>query len=703
MRTMFNKEDMSDNIIEMASLPAPDTSSQPHSSNQSALEGPFGSRARHRRCLEEGQAEEPAADSSETSRSGRSRWPVGLPNLRSQAFSDPEKEERYRAASWRMSTPLHLSFTIGNALHTVYICALLFGVPGNPVRPSSLQYALVFGITVPTSIALLAMSFVRPYRWLETRILWNALLAVTSIMVAVTITVRSLFCFFGTEPAKTCLASSRPNTVNLPVYSSLGLLLVLIIAHGNRMVMFIPFLVLLVLLILNAAFPENGSIPAWFGVVFYIGSFFFGILVSTFAERNERVLFDANEQLRKEIQERKVAEEKAAEAERNAERFNRTIWHEIRVPLNVVIQSEGLLESDDDFQRSASPEVLENMARIHSGLNSIQVILNDVLDIKRFSEGRYVVNYQALDYHAIAKDTLWSFAPAFKEKNLTFLNDSDGRVDALRYKVISDPIRLRQLVWNFVSNAIKFTPPYGHITFRTRALREDISSLAPGDRFDILTEVEDDGVGIAEEDQVKLFTDFTQIDPGRLQAGKGSGLGLSICKNIINALGGRYGVRSSLGKGSTFWFILPFEVSAEGKSETPGLSMDSSDKATIGPTLRVLVTDDDVLTATVMRKLLKRLGYEVDVAVNGEDCLQKLASAHYDVLFIDNMMPVMNGYDAILKLRGEGNDIPIISLSGGTDDDMKERLKKLGVHEILMKPSNMQTIANALKRAMTKP
>jgi signal transduction histidine kinase/ActR/RegA family two-component response regulator len=656
--------------------------------------------------LEKGEANEKEmptrilGSSAISQRSRRGIWPVGIPNLRSQAFSDPGKEMRYQAASWQTNVPLYKSFTIGNALHMIYIIALLFGVPGNPVRPSSLQFALVFGMSVPASIGLLSMTFLRPYRRPLTRALWNILLAVVSIMIAMTTTLRSLFCYYGTEPAKTCLSTSRQNTVNLPVYSNLGLLLVLIVAHGDRSVMFVPFVILLILLILNAAFVEGGSIPAWFGVVFYIGAFFFGLLVSTFAERNERVLFDTNEQLREEVRERKAAEEKAAVAERNTARYNAFVLHEIRVPLNVVIQSEGLLESDDDFQKCASPDVLENMARIHSGLNSIQVILNDVLDMKRFSEGRYVVSLQTVDYHAIAKDTLWSFNPAFKEKAFLFENDSDSRVDSLPYKLISDPIRLRQLIWNFVSNAVKFTPMYGHITFRTRASRDDVTSLSPGARFEILTEVEDDGVGISEEDQGRLFTDFTQIDPGRLQAGKGSGLGLAICKNIVNALGGRYGLRSAPGKGSTFWFVLPFEVSAEVKTESGGASLEGSDRVTVGPALRVLVTDDDSLTATVMKKLLGRLGYEVEVAVNGADCLEKLESSHYDVLFIDNMMPVMNGYDAIRRLRGKGNDIPIISLSGGTDDDMKERLKKLGVHEILLKPSNMQTISGALKRAM---
>ena len=164
---------------------------------------------------------------------------------------------------------------------------------------------------------------------------------------------------------------------------------------------------------------------------------------------------------------------------------------------------------------------------------------------------------------------------------------------------------------------------------------------------------------------------------------------MAICKNIATALGGRYGIRSALRKGRTFWFVL-----------MTGLSLEGSDRLTMGSALRVLSPDDNTSTATVMKKLFGRLGYEVDVAVNGADCLDKLASAQYDVLFIDKIMPVMTGYDALMRLRSRKNDIPIISLSDRTDKDMKERLKKLGVHKILLKPFNMHTVYGAVKRAM---
>jgi signal transduction histidine kinase/CheY-like chemotaxis protein len=651
---------------------------------------------------ERGQVAAARADVTPSQRSGRrSWWPGGLPSLSSQAFPEREKENRYRIASWTMNLPLYLSFALANAAHTVYIIALLFGQPGS--QPSPLQYALVFAITLPSSIGIIGLTVSRHRQKKVTGILYNAVLAVVSVMIASITSMRNLLCYYGAEPAGSCAASARPNTINLPIYSNLGLLLVLIVAHADRIAMFVPFTLLLVLLTWNAALVEHNSVPAWFGVVFYIGAFLFGLLVSTYAERNERVLFDANEQLREEVRDRKAAEDRAAVAERNTSKFYNYIWHELRVPLNVVVQSEGLLQSDDEFQKVASADILENFARIHSGLNSIQVILNDVLDIKRFSEGRYLISLQPLDIHELARETLWSFEPSWKEKALLFAMDVDERIDRLPYKLLSDPIRLKQVIWNLTSNAIKFTRRDGHITFRTRIVGQGGGALSPGGKVDILTEVEDDGAGISSDDQKKLFSDFVQIEPGRLQGGKGSGLGLAVCKNIINALGGRYGVRSTLGKGSTFWFLLSYEISKELKVTDAGTSRKNAEVGPLTPGLRVLVTDDDQLTRTVMKKLLVKLGHSVDLAVNGRNCLEKLASAPYDLLLIDNMMPVMTGIDAIRNIRGQGNDIPIISLSGGTEDDIQEELRRLGVSEILLKPSNMQTIAGAIRRATSTP
>jgi CheY-like chemotaxis protein len=211
----------------------------------------------------------------------------------------------------------------------------------------------------------------------------------------------------------------------------------------------------------------------------------------------------------------------------------------------------------------------------------------------------------------------------------------------------------------------------------------------------------DNGVGISEANQAKLFDEFYQINPVELQGGKGTGLGLPICKSIVSALGGKIGVTSTLGKGSCFFFTVPFKLS---KTEKPkDLTYDSllpaAPQSGILRGLHILVTDDDRTTRDVMRKLLERLGHKVETAVNGSDCLDIVANTDkpFDVIFIDSLMPVMNGDEAIRHLRSGRYTNPIISLSGTYDSETKQHLFDLGATEVLLKPSTLTTIDRTLK------
>jgi len=520
-------------------------------------------------------------------------------------------------------------------------------------------------------------------------------------MIASLTVIRSLLCYYRLEPPRTCTTQARPNLGNLQVYSSLGLLLILIVMRLDRLVSILPFTLLLALMVWNSVVPDSHPVAEWSSVVFYVGAFAFGLLVSLLQERNERYVFQSGEQLEIEIAERKAAERDALAAQQDRDKHINYIFHEIRVPLNTVVQSLNLMETDKELQAAASQDTLESMSRMQSGLGSMETIINDTLDFRRISEGRFSFTLRPIDYHELVRETMFPFEPLWKDKGITFTLALDKRIDAIPFKVLADPDRVKQVLWNLVSNAIKFTPSRGAISVSTALTKETARIIV------ILTEVSDTGIGISTEDQKRVFTDFVQIDPVHAQGGKGSGLGLAICKAIVKALNGEYGVRSVLGQGSTFFFSIPFELASESKQpRTPrepviGPVCGENDKQPQGGSvsgLRILVTDDDAMTRTVTSKLLNRLGHVCDTAVNGLDCLEKMAKTRYDVLFIDNHMPLLNGQETIKRIRGSGNSVPIISLTGSSDLETRNHLLELGATEVLVKPSSMGTIEKVLRR-----
>jgi len=490
----------------------------------------------------------------------------------------------------------------------------------------------------------------------------------------------------------------------------------MIIGHLDRRAAIITFAPLMFLLTWNTPTFYRNAAVSWFTLIFEFGAFVLGFVVSAIIERDGRRLFLFNQTLLHEVDRRTIAEKKAITAQEDRTRFTNYIFHEIRVPLNTAILSLNLLESSEELNDLSSPDVSQDVARLRAGLGSVEVIINDALDFCRMAQGHFTINLRDMDLHLMIKELLVPFAPMWKDKMIALEEDLDPKIDEIPTLLQSDPDRLKQTVANFLSNAIKFTPRLGHIRVQTRLQSTEVPVFPAPDVTGAVTQaaggvtievaVIDDGVGITEADQAKLFDEFYQINSGTLQAGKGTGLGLPICKSIISALGGEIGVTSTFGKGSCFFFTAPFRVSKTLKSKVtqydpllPVLPPSGNLRD-----LHILVTDDDRTTREVMRKLLKRLGHEVETAVNGSDCLDVVANSDrpFDVIFIDSLMPVMNGDEAIRHLRSGGFTNPIISLSGTYNSETKQHLFDLGATEVLLKPSTLTTIDRTLKALFTQ-
>jgi len=631
------------------------------------------------------------------------KWIKGL---FSQKFPSIADETAYKRKLWRRSRPIHIGFAIANALNTIAEITLLRLSARLGESPSVLRRVLILAVSVPFSLALIGVSVIPSFRGQPPWRLWNAVLAVVSVMSASIVSLRSLLCFYGSEPTSSCNLEARAGLWNLSIYASLGPLLSMIICHLDRRVSLIAFLPLLTLLTWNTPTFYRGVAVSWYTLVFEIGAFVLGLLVSAVMERNERRLFLSNQTLLEEVDRRTVAERKAITAQADRTRFTNYIFHEIRVPLNTAILSLNLLESNEELTKLSSADVLQDIGRLRAGMGSVEVIINDALDFCRMAQGYFTISVRDVDLHMLIQELIVPFAPMWKDKMIVFEEDLDPQIDQIPNMLLSDPDRLKQTVANFLSNAIKFTPRLGQIRIRTRL----ISSKNPAPEADrgresgsvtIEVAVVDNGVGVSTADQAKLFDEFYQINSGELQAGKGTGLGLPICKSIITALGGSIGVTSTLGKGSCFYFTVPFRLSETHKPKNakydpllPALPQPGTSRG-----LYILVTDDDRTTRDVMRKLLERLGHEVQTAVNGSDCLDAVAKSDrpFDVIFIDSLMPVMNGDEAIRQLRGGGFKNPIISLSGTYDSETKQHLLDLGATEVLLKPSTLTMIDRTLK------
>ena len=484
----------------------------------------------------------------------------------------------------------------------------------------------------------------------------------------------------------------------------MGPLLILNIFRNNLKYQIVAIIVMLAIVIWSLIVSREHELLLWFSLVFIVGAQFMAVMVERGRIVLERAKFISeinNKKLTKylsqEIAEKTKAQEKAKDEEEKRTQFTNMLFHEMRVLLNSVILSLNDLEADDSLKGNIGDDAVENMERINSGLNAIINIINDSLDLRKMTQGKLQIVTKPFGYHQMIIEVVRSMESSWKSKDVKFIMSLDAAVNSLGYKVLGDSNRLRQVVANYISNAVKFTPPGGSVALKT-VLEERKNS-----HVWIYTEVQDSGVGIRKEDIKKLFNPFVQIDPEKLQGGKGSGLGLSIVASIISSMGGTYGVRSDYGKGSTFWFKVRFNVTdipidvkveAEPKTNLPEITQ----------RYHILVTDDDGNTRKIMRKLLERLGHTTDGAEDGIDCIEKVALSEetgtpYDVVFLDNQMPRMDGLEALGILK-ERFSIPVIMLTGSSEATTLQKFKNLGANEVLLKPATLTMINDTLRKVM---
>ena len=379
----------------------------------------------------------------------------------------------------------------------------------------------------------------------------------------------------------------------------------------------------------------------------------------------------------------KVLEEKrrADEASEAKGRFLATMSHEIRTPLNGVIGLSKLLE-----EMPVPAEALEMIQMIRSSGDALLHVINDVLDFSKVEAGKLELEVAPFHLRRSLEESLLLFRAAAAEKGLRL---ACTLAPDLPQWAIGDDTRLRQVVLNLVSNAVKFTGS-GDVVLSAAVERHDQTS------YSIAVEVRDTGIGIASEQLPRLFESFTQVDASINRRYGGTGLGLAICQRLVVLMGGKITVESRPGEGARFRFTIPLgraQESAEltNPASAPATVLDS----TLDHQLKVLVAEDNVVNQRVVLMLLKRLGVHADLAMNGAQAIAAVAENQYNLVLMDVQMPEVDGLAATREIR---NRIPrdrqpiIVGLTAHATTEYHDICLAAGMDGYLTKPLDPQKL-----------
>jgi signal transduction histidine kinase/DNA-binding response OmpR family regulator len=367
--------------------------------------------------------------------------------------------------------------------------------------------------------------------------------------------------------------------------------------------------------------------------------------------------------------------------------------HEIRTPMNAVLGlTTTLLETNLDADQRGSVQA------IHGAGDNLLVILNDILDFSKLEAGQLSLEHIAFSPEALAQNTLGIIGPRAAAKGLAIRSVNDS---ILPLALKGDAGRIRQVLLNLISNAVKFTAA-GEVVVSARCLAQD------GKLATIEWAVSDTGIGIAPEHIGALFTNFVQADSSISRRFGGSGLGLAICKRLVEQMGGEIKVISIPGQGSTFSFSLTLPVAEHAAlPEHDDQTVFAEFKARIaalGRPLRILIVDDDPTNRLVAAKMLKEFEIQNDMACDGVEAVTAAASFNYDVIMMDVRMPEMDGLQATRTIRSRGGrlqTLPIIAFTASAFEDDVKACRDAGMDDLVVKPVRKKVMVEAILRMLS--
>ena len=378
------------------------------------------------------------------------------------------------------------------------------------------------------------------------------------------------------------------------------------------------------------------------------------------------------------------AQVQADEANRAKTDFLACMSHEIRTPLNSVIGFAALLLQQPDL----APKARLFGERIQSGGAALLTIVDDILDFSQVEAGVITLASEPFSLHGLVDEciSLVQHAAAAKQLSLQV-----GIVDRLPPFVLGDAARLRQVLLNLLNNAIKFTE-VGSVTLELRRDR------ASGDDTRVMVSVIDTGIGIAREDQSRLFQRFVQVDASVRRTHGGTGLGLVICRRLVELMGGAIGVESRKGEGSTFFFSVPLPLAARPANDV------AERRTTAGRPLHLLLVEDVALNQELVCQILGLRGHVVDVVGNGAEAVMAVQDTKYDLVLMDVQMPFLDGLAATRMIRALSHpcrDVPIVAMTANVLPEQTAAARAAGMVDVIHKPFSCAEVLGVVNRVVS--
>ena len=399
-------------------------------------------------------------------------------------------------------------------------------------------------------------------------------------------------------------------------------------------------------------------------------------------------LYNQQNQLKKLLKEKEIAaielrrqKEKAEYATYSKSIFLANMSHEIRTPLNGIIGMSEILS-----KTILTDEQKDYLSSIKLSGEDLLIIINDILDFSKIEAGQLQIEEVPFSIHLQIKNVFKMLQLKADEKNIDLLFEINDDVPEF---INSDPIRIKQILINLLNNAIKFTEKGSvKLVVSARNIEEKDVTLS----FKII----DTGIGIAENKTGNMFAEFTQADTSTTRKHGGTGLGLTISKKLTELMGGEIGLESKIGKGSTFWFTIKTKA-----SEKPSGDILKTDSVVLPKDIKILLAEDNHINQKVSSIMIKQIGYNCDIAENGEVAFNMHMKNNYDIIFMDILMPVMDGLEAtkLIREQEEKNNTNKCIIIAQTANAFKEDINKYlsnGMNYYISKPLRVKDLKNVL-------
>lgn len=379
-----------------------------------------------------------------------------------------------------------------------------------------------------------------------------------------------------------------------------------------------------------------------------------------------------------ELMESRFAEEKGANTAKSA--FLANMSHEIRTPINAIVGMNTMILRD-----SREKETIENAQEIENASQTLLSLINDILDISKVESGKMDIVPVEYDFSSLVNDVYNMISVKAKGKGLELKLDIDEKIPN---RLFGDDVRIRQILINLLNNGVKYTEK-GSVTLRVSGQVSDNVVL-------LKYSVVDTGIGIKKEDMTRLFTKFERLDVVKNRNVEGTGLGMAITQKLLGLMDSKLDVESTYGEGSSFSFYLvqkvvdPAPVGDINKRHAAVRDADEHRVRFIAPDAKILVVDDNAINRKVFTKLLQRIKIQVDEAESGFAALNMMENKKFDIVFLDHMMPEMDGLETLKRLREDSVnpniDTPIIALTANAIAGSKEFYLEAGFDDYLSKP-----------------